>query len=139
MGKFVAEQTIKQMIAAGSPIKGASVHVLGLTFKEDCADLRNSKVIDVIRELRNYGVQVQVADSVADAAEAAHEYGVTLTPITKLSQADAVVVAVAHHGYRALGLDGVQKILAPGGVVIDVKACLPRDALQQAGFRVWRL
>jgi UDP-N-acetyl-D-galactosamine dehydrogenase len=139
MGKFIAEQTIKQMIAAGSSIKGATVHVLGLTFKEDCADLRNSKVVDVIRELRNYGVQVQVADPGADAAEAAHEYDVELTPMDRLSRADAVVLAVAHRQYRALGVNGVQKILNPGGVVVDVKACLPKDALERAGFRVWRL
>ena len=139
MGKFVAEQTIKQMIAAGSSIKGATVHVLGLTFKEDCADLRNSKVIDVIRELRNYGVQVQVADPEADAAEAAHEYEVELTPMDQLSRADAIVLAVSHRQYRALGVSGVQKILNLGGVVVDVKACLPKDALERAGFRVWRL
>jgi UDP-N-acetyl-D-galactosamine dehydrogenase len=139
MGKFVAEQTIKQMIAAGSPIKGATVNVLGLTFKEDCADLRNSKVVDVIRELRNYGVQVQVADPVAEAAEATHEYNIELTPIDRLPRADAVVLAVAHRQYKTLGVDGVQKILNPGGVVADVKACMPRDALERAGFRVWRL
>jgi UDP-N-acetyl-D-galactosamine dehydrogenase len=139
MGKFVAEQTIKQMIAAGSPIKGATVNVLGLTFKEDCADLRNSKVVDVIRELRNYGVQVQVADPAAEAAEATHEYNIELTPIDRLPRADAVVLAVAHRQYKTLGVDGVQKILNPGGVVADVKACMPRDALERAGFRVWRL
>ncbi len=120
MGKFVAEQTIKQMIAAGSSIKGATVHVLGLTFKEDCADLRNSKVIDVIRELRNYGVQVQVADPEADAAEAAHEYEVELTPMDQLSRADAIVLAVSHRQYRALGVSDIQKILNLGGVVVYV-------------------
>lgn len=139
MGKFIAEQTVKQMIAAGSPIKGAAVHILGLTFKEDCADLRNSKVIDVIRELRNYGVRVRVADSVVDPAEAAHEYGVELTPFEQLPKADAVVLAVAHRAHRALGVDDMRKILNPGGVVVDVKACLPRDALERADFRVWRL
>jgi UDP-N-acetyl-D-galactosamine dehydrogenase len=91
------------MIAAGSPIKGATVHVLGLTFKEDCADLRNSKVIEVMRELRSYGIHVLVADPAADAAEAAHEYGIELTPIRQLPKADAVVLAVAHREYRALG------------------------------------
>ncbi len=139
MGKFVAEQTVKQMIAAGSPIKGAAAHVLGLTFKEDCSDLRNSKVIDVIRELRNYGVLVQVADPIVDAAEAACEYGIELTPIGQLPKADAVVLAVAHRAYRALGVDDLRRILNPGGVLVDVKACLPRDVFERAGFRVWRL
>jgi UDP-N-acetyl-D-galactosamine dehydrogenase len=139
MGKFIAEQTIKQMIAAGSPIKGASVHVLGLTFKEDCADLRNSKVIDVIRELKNYGVRVQVSDPVADSEEAAHEYGVELTSTDKLSQADAIVLAVAHREYRGFGVGEVGRLLKSGGVLVDVKACLPCDDLERAGFRVWRL
>ncbi|KZS01104.1 UDP-glucose 6-dehydrogenase-like protein, partial [Daphnia magna] len=90
MGKFIAEQTIKQMIAAGSPIKGAKVNVLGLTFKEDCADLRNSKVIDIIRELQSYGVEVSVTDPDADPEEAVHEYGVRPVTWAELPRADAI-------------------------------------------------
>jgi UDP-N-acetyl-D-galactosamine dehydrogenase len=139
MAKFIAERTVKQMIAAGSPIKGATVHVLGLTFKEDCADLRNSKVIDVIRELRSYGIQVHVADPAADAVEAKHEYDVELTAIDQLPKANAVVLAVAHREYRALGPNEMSQILNPGGVVVDIKACLPKDAFERAGYLLWRL
>jgi UDP-N-acetyl-D-galactosamine dehydrogenase len=139
MGKFIAEITIKQMIAAGSSIKGATVHVLGLTFKEDCADLRNSKVIDVIRELRGYGVEVHVADPAADADEARHEYGVELTAFERLPRADAVVLAVAHREYRALAPTEMSRILKAGGVVVDVKACLPKPAYERAGHPLWRL
>ena len=98
MGKFIAEQTIKQMIATGSSIKGARVNVLGLTFKENCGDLRNSKVIDIIHELQSYGVEVHVTDPQADVEEALHEYGVKLQRFDDLPQADAIVAAVAQIG-----------------------------------------
>jgi UDP-N-acetyl-D-galactosamine dehydrogenase len=139
MGKFIAEQTVKRMIAAGSQIKGAKVNVLGLTFKEDCGDLRNSKVIDIIRELKSYGIEVHVTDPTADPAEAVHEYGVDLVSFAKLPCADAVVAAVAHKEYRALTPDELRDKLAPGGVFIDVKAAFDAAALRQAGFSLWRL
>src|SRR5574343_1828118 len=102
MGKFIAEQTIKQMIASGSYIKGARVNVLGLTFKENCGDLRNSKVIDIINELKTYGVEVIVTDPQAESAEAEHEYGVSLTPWNALPKADAIVAAVSHREFASL-------------------------------------
>lgn len=102
MGKFIAEQTVKQMIAAGSTIKGAKVNVLGLTFKENCGDLRNSKVIDIINELKTYGVEVFVTDAQAEAEEAMHEYGVRLMPFNDLPCADAIVAAVSHREYAGL-------------------------------------
>ncbi|HEY8977226.1 MAG TPA: nucleotide sugar dehydrogenase [Burkholderiaceae bacterium] len=139
MGKFIAEQTVKQMIAAGSYVKGARVNVLGLTFKEDCADLRNSKVVDIINELRTYGVEVFVHDPQADAQEARHEYGVELAAWDALPRADAIVAAVAHREYRALTVAEVGARVAPGGVFIDVKAAFPEAALAAAGLRVWRL
>ena len=139
MGKFIAEQTIKQMIAAGSPIKGARVNVLGLTFKENCGDLRNSKVIDIIRELKTYGVDVHVTDPQAESAEAEHEYGVPLEAWDILPRADAIVAAVAHREFAALPLAAIAAKLQPGGVFIDVKACYDAKALEGAGFRVWRL
>ena len=139
MGKFIAEQTIKQMIASGSAIKGAKVNVLGLTFKEDCGDLRNSKVIDVIRELQSYGVQVFVTDAQADVDEALHEYGVRLLPFDSLPQADAIVAAVQHREYAALSLADIGQRLAPGGAFIDVKAAFDAAQLRGAGYRVWRL
>ena len=103
MGKYVAEQTVKQMIQAGFPVKDAQITVLGLTFKENCPDLRNSRVIDVVRELESFGAKVHVHDPIADAAEARHEYGVELVPWDALPRAHA---AIARGGIRrACALD----------------------------------
>jgi UDP-N-acetyl-D-galactosamine dehydrogenase len=139
MGKFIAEQTVKQMIMNGSAIKGARVNVLGLTFKEDCADLRNSRVIDIIHELQSYGVDVRVSDPRADAQEAMHEYGVHLLPMAELGRADAVVAAVSHREFAALTPAELGRLLVDGGPVIDVKAVFDAAALGAAGYRVWRL
>jgi UDP-N-acetyl-D-galactosamine dehydrogenase len=139
MGKFIAEQTIKHMIAAGSYVKGAKVNVLGLTFKENCGDLRNSKVIDIIRELQSYGVEVFVTDPTADPAEAVHEYGVTLTPFDEMPRADAIVAAVAHREYQALSVEDLGRRMVKGGAFIDVKAAFDQRALEARGYRVWRL
>lgn len=139
MGKFVAEQTVKQMIAAGSYIKGARVNVLGLTFKENCADLRNSKVVDIINELKSYGVEVFCHDPEADPEEAMHEYGVRLLSWDDLPRADAVVVAVAHKRFGRLGPEELGRKLVKGGCVVDVKSYLDRAALEEAGMKVWRL
>ncbi|MDT7837668.1 nucleotide sugar dehydrogenase [Aquabacterium sp. OR-4] len=139
MGKFVAEQTIKNMIASGSYIKGARVNVLGLTFKENCGDLRNSKVIDIIRELESYGVDVFVADPQAEAEEAMHEYGVRLTPYDELPRADAIVAAVSHTEFASLSADDIGKKLVKGGAFIDVKAAFKPEMITGAGFRLWRL
>ncbi len=139
MGKFIAEQTIKHMIASGSYIKGARVNVLGLTFKENCGDLRNSKVIDIIKELQSYGVEVCVTDPQAEADEALHEYGVSLLHWDDLPRADAIVAAVAHREFAALGVDDFAKKLVKGGAFIDVKAAFDAAAIQAAGFKLWRL
>jgi len=139
MGKYVAEQTVKEMIAAGSSIKGARVIVLGLTFKENCPDLRNSKVIDVIHELQSYGCEVHVHDPVAASAEAEHEYGVRLESWDALPVADAIVAAVAHKEYLQMPLPGLLEKLAPGGVFADVKSSYDQAAMREAGVRLWRL
>ena len=139
MGKFIAEQTIKHMIAAGSYIKGAKVNVLGLTFKENCGDLRNSKVIDIINELKSYGVEVFVTDPQAESDEAVHEYGVPLLPWADLPRADAIVAAVAHKEFAALTMEDFSKKLVKGGAFIDVKAAFDRDAIRNAGYKLWRL
>ncbi|MET3132114.1 UDP-N-acetyl-D-galactosamine dehydrogenase [Oxalobacteraceae bacterium GrIS 1.11] len=139
MGKYIAEQTIKNMIAAGSYIKGSRVNVLGLTFKENCADLRNSKVGDVINELKTYGVEVFVHDPYADSEEAMHEYGVRLFSWDELPRADAIVAAVSHQQLLDLPVEDFQQKLVKGGCFIDVKACFDQDALADAGLRVWRL
>ena len=139
MGKFVAEQTIKHMIASGSYIKGARVNVLGLTFKENCGDLRNSKVIDIINELKSYGVEVFVTDPQAEADEAMHEYGVRLMPWDELPRADAIVAAVSHREFLDLGIDDIGKKLVKNGAFIDVKAAFDPAAIEGAGYRLWRL
>jgi UDP-N-acetyl-D-galactosamine dehydrogenase len=139
MGKFIAEQTIKRMIASGSYIKGAKVNVLGLTFKENCGDLRNSKVIDIINELRTYGVEIFVTDPQAESEHAMEEYGVPLLPWADMPQADAIVAAVAHDEFAALSMADFAEKLVPGGAFIDVKAAFNREAIQGAGYSLWRL
>ncbi|HEY5998800.1 MAG TPA: nucleotide sugar dehydrogenase [bacterium] len=139
MGAFVAQQAVREMIALGVNVKGAAVTVLGLTFKEDCPDLRNSRVIDIVRELEAYGAVVQVADPLADPEEARHEYRVALTPLERLRPAAAVVAAVAHREYRALGPEGLAALCAPPPLVLDVKGVFDRAACAAAGIRLWRL
>jgi UDP-N-acetyl-D-glucosamine/UDP-N-acetyl-D-galactosamine dehydrogenase len=139
MGKYVAEQTIKNMIQAGFQVKGADVIVMGLTFKEDCPDLRNSKVIDVIRELESYGVTVHVHDPVAAADEAMHEYGVKLVTWKDLPLASAIVAAVPHRQLKAHSVDVYAEKLAKGGLYVDVKAQADAAAFKARGFKIWRL
>ena len=139
MAAYVAQQTVKQMINAGSAIKGAKVIVLGLTFKENCPDLRNSKVADVVRELQDYGCDVEVHDPIAEPPEAEHEYGITLTPWDKLPEADAIVAAVSHRDYLAMVLEDLLKKLKPGGVFVDVKAAYPASHIIESGRVLWRL
>jgi UDP-N-acetyl-D-galactosamine dehydrogenase len=139
MGKFIAEQTLKNMIACGSYVKGARVNVLGLTFKDNCADLRNSKVTDVINELQSYGVEVFVHDPYADPDEAMHEYGVRLLPWDDMPRADAIVAAVSHNQFTSLSVEDFQRKLVKGGCLIDVKSCFNSAEFEQAGIKVWRL
>jgi UDP-N-acetyl-D-galactosamine dehydrogenase len=139
MGKYVAEQTVKQMIQSGFPVKSAKVNVLGLTFKENCPDLRNSRVIDVIHELQSYGADVYVHDPVADPDEAVHEYGVKLTPWDELPRAHALVAAVAHRDYQARPVRDFVDKLEPNGLFVDVKCQVNPAALREYGVAVWRL
>ena len=139
MGKFVAEQTVKHLVRNGWQVKDAPIIVLGLTFKEDCPDLRNSKVIDVIRELQSYGARVIVHEPVADADEARHEYGVELTAWDDLPPAAAIVAAVAHKEFKARPLADFVGKLQPGGVVADVKSLFDAGQLAAQGVTVWRL
>jgi UDP-N-acetyl-D-galactosamine dehydrogenase len=120
-------------------VKGANVIVLGLTFKEDCPDLRNSKVIDVVRELESYGVTVHVHDPVAAADEAKHEYGVDLVGWEALPQAQALVAAVPHKALKARPIDDYVAKLVPNGLYVDVKSQADAKALQARGLNVWRL
>ena len=139
MGKFIAEQTIKNMINQGMAIKGAQVIVLGLTFKENVPDLRNSRVIDVVRELRAYGVDVHVHDPIAAPAEAREEYDIDLSPWEQLPKASAMVIAVAHAQYRQAGLSLLREKLTPRAVLADVKGIFTRAELADSGLTGWRL
>ena len=139
MGKYIAEQTVKYLIRNGLAVKDAPIVVLGLTFKEDCPDLRNSRVIDVIRELQSYGANVIVHEPVADAAEALHEYGVALTAWDDLPQAAAIVGAVAHKEFKNRPLSDFVGKLQKGGVIADVKSMFNEAELVSQGVTVWRL
>lgn len=140
MSAYVAQQTVKQMIQAGSPIKGSKVVVLGLAFKENCPDLRNSKVADLVRELEDSGCEVCVHDPLAKHNEAQHEYGITLTEWDDLpADADAVVLAVGHSDYLAKSSGELLTSLKAGGAVIDVKSLLDRKTVAAAGYSLWRL
>jgi UDP-N-acetyl-D-galactosamine dehydrogenase len=139
MGKYVAEQTVKHMIQSGFPVKSAKINVLGLTFKENVPDLRNSRVIDVIRELQSYGADVHVHDPVADPAEAEHEYGVTLDSWQSMPRAHAIVLAVAHQALLARSVDDYVAKLETGGLFVDVKCQADAAALRERGLSVWRL
>jgi UDP-N-acetyl-D-galactosamine dehydrogenase len=139
MGKYIAEQAIKQMIANGSYIKGARVNILGLTFKENCADLRNSKVVDVIQELKSFGAEVFVHDPQADPAEAMHELGVKLLDWDDLPRADAIIAAVGHRQYKELTAEDLCRKVIRNGCFVDVKSSYDQPALEQCGLHVWRL
>lgn len=139
MAKFVAEKTVKSMISAGFHVKGSKVNVIGLTFKENCPDLRNSKVADIVHELESYGVEVYVYDPVADAEEAQHEYGIKLQSWESLPRADAVVAAVPHNEVLALSLADFQSKLNENGCFIDVKSKFDPKVLREAGYCLWRL
>ena len=139
MGKFVATSLVKQMIHKNMPIQGARVTVLGLTFKENVPDLRNSKVIDVIRELQEFGVEVQVTDALADKDEAVREYGIELIDYDKLVPADAVVLAVPHDEYVERGWEQFDRLLKHGkGIVVDIKSKLEKETCP-ANITLWRL
>ena len=139
MAAYVAQQTVKQLIRAGSPVKNAKVNVLGLTFKENCPDLRNSKVADVVHELQDFGCEVTIHDPVADSRDAMHEYGIDLTSWEDLPEADAMVVAVSHKEYLALPQTKLLSKLKHGGVFVDVKSAYEPLTIRAAGFRLWRL
>jgi UDP-N-acetyl-D-galactosamine dehydrogenase len=139
MGKYIAEMTIKKMINNNQKIKGSVVNVLGLTFKENCADLRNSKVIDIINELKIYGIEVAVTDPYADIENAQQEYGINLLKWNDLPKADAIVAAVAHKEYRALKTSDIAKKLVDKGVFVDVKSNFNLGALEAINYSVWRM
>lgn len=139
MGKFIAEKTIKEMIKAGTNIKESKIGVLGLTFKEDCPDLRNTRVVDIVAELESYGASVMVHDPLADHEEAKEEYKINLYSWEELGTLDAVILAVSHKEYKKLALKDFKDKLSKTGCLIDVKSVInPKDA-EKAGLNFWRL
>ncbi|NLC95407.1 MAG: nucleotide sugar dehydrogenase [Bacilli bacterium] len=141
MGKFIAEKCVKKMIAQEIPIKNATVAVLGLTFKENCPDIRNSKVYDIISELKEYGINVLVTDPLADKEEAKKEYDVNLVELDNIKEVDAVIIAVSHKEYTNLSLDKIKSLYKNTHnkkVLIDVKAIINKEEAQ-ADFDIWRL
>src|SRR5437667_8952402 len=139
MGSHIARKTVQQMIHAGRNIKGARVNVLGLTFKENCPDIRNSKVVDIIRELHDFGVEIFVHDPIADAGEARDEYDLRLRAWEDLPAADALILAVAHRRFLDLPASAYVQKIVRHGCLIDVKSAFDPVPFCKEGLRVWRL
>lgn len=140
MGKYVAENVVKLLIKSGTSVKDAKVGVLGFTFKENCPDTRNSKVFDVVSELRDFGIEPMIADPNADADEARRLYGIELVSIDSISNMDAVVIAVAHAQFAQYNMDDVDAMFGNGQkVLIDVKGLMDKRKFEDAGYLYWRL
>ena len=140
MGKYVAENIIKNLIKAEVHMKQARVAILGFTFKENCPDIRNSKVVDMVREFESWGMQVVVSDPVADPAEVQREYGLTLGSIDAQNPVDVLVVAVGHSQYRALTPEDLRSLCrGQRPILADVKSLYDRHAAAAAGLTVFRL
>ena len=139
MGKYVAEHIIKKLIATSSSVRDAKVAILRFTFKENCPDTRNTKVIDIINELREYGIEPLVCDPVADKEEAKHHYGITFTPLDEIQKVDALVVAVAHKEFIDFSINDLDAFFNSKKVLIDVKSIYDRAKLEEAGYSYWSL
>lgn len=140
MGKYVAENVVKNLIAANKAVRNARVAILGFTFKENCPDTRNSKLIDIVNELREYGIEPMITDPIADADEAKRLYGVEFVDMNVIKNMDAVVLAVAHTEFKALTMADIDAMFGEGKkVLVDVKGLLNRKEYEEAGYSYWRL
>ena len=140
MGKYVAENVVKNLIAADKAVKGAKVAILGFTFKENCPDTRNTKIIDIMNELQEYGINPIIADPIADAAEAKRLYCVEFVDLEKIKNMDAVILAVAHEAFSSFTMEQVDSFFANGKkVLLDLKGLLNRKEYEKAGYSYWRL
>ncbi len=139
MGKFVVEKTVKMMIQEGCLVKGARVGICGLTFKEDCPDLRNTRVVDMVAELLDYGCNVMVHDPLADAKQSMDFYGIHLCSWEEMTNLDAMILAVPHAWYREKEIADFQARLSAKGCLVDVKSMLDINEVQKANIRFWRL
>ncbi len=140
MGRYVAESCVKQMIQLSKPVKGARVAILGFTFKENCPDTRNSKVFDIVKELREYGIEPVIADPQADADEAERLYGIKMSPMSEVKDMDAVILAVAHKEFAGLSVSDVDRYFKDDiKLLLDIKGVFNKKAYEDAGYRYWRL
>ena len=142
MGKYVAENLVKNLIKANIPVKGSKVAILGFTFKENCPDTRNTKIIDIYNELQEYGITAVVTDDDADADEAKRLYGIEFVPMSEIKDCDAVVLAVAHESYKKLEMKDIDALFAAKNqtkVLTDLKGILDKKTYQDAGYIYWRL
>lgn len=140
MGKYVAENVVKNLIAADKAVKGAKVAILGFTFKENCPDTRNTKIIDIVKELHEYGIKPLISDPVADAEEAKRLYGVEFVDMAEIKDMDAVVLAVAHTDFSSFTMEQMDKLYGDGKkVLLDLKGILNRKEYEAAIYSYWRL
>lgn len=140
MGKYVAENVVKNLITADKAVKGAKVAILGFTFKENCPDTRNTRIIDIVKELQEYGIKPLIADPVADAAEAKHHYGVDFVDMEEIKSMDAVVLAVAHTEFASFTMEQMNGFFGEGKkVLLDLKGLLNRKEYETSGYNYWRL
>lgn len=141
MGKYIVENLVKQLIKADIPVKGARVTILGFTFKENCPDTRNTRVIDIVNELNEYGIAPVIADPVADVEEARHEYGIEFNSMDDIHSVNALVIAVGHEEFKQLTEVDIEQYYEKGApkILIDVKGILNRQDYEQAGYCYWRL
>lgn len=140
MGKYIAESCVKNLIAAGKAVKDAKIGVLGFTFKENCPDTRNTKIIDIVNELKEYGIDPIIADPTADAAEAERLYGIKFVDVDTFKGMDAVILAVAHEEFKDLTVDQIGSMFGEGKkVLLDIKGLLNRKEYEAAGYSYWRL
>jgi len=139
MGRHIARECVKELVRLHGPGASRQVNVLGITFKENCGDARNSRVVELVAELRELGVSVAIHDPLASPDWVRREYGLELTPFSELPRADCIVMAVPHDAYLEQPLAGLAATLRPGGLIVDVKSRLPRDAITAGGYRYWRI
>jgi len=140
MGKYVAENCVKNLIKANKRVENARVAILGFTFKENCPDTRNCKVFDIVKELREYGIEPMIADPVADAEEALRHYGISFAALDDVRNVDAVILAVAHDSFRDFSIHDIDAMFAKGKkVLLDVKGLMDRNIYEAAGYDYWRL
>lgn len=140
MGKYVAENVVKNLISADKAVKNAKVAILGFTFKENCPDTRNTRIIDIVNELKEYGINPVIADPEADADEAKHLYNVEFVDMNTIKDMDAVILAVAHDSFSSLSMADMDKFFGEGKkVLLDIKGLLNRKEYEAAGYSYWRL